>query len=894
MIYTLIILSLLSSILFSLLLRRFDRSSLRMAQIKRMGEIYVTQLKEATQKNVQEIKDAALEFELLVRQSKQTQNELSATLKSYQEKVAELENDQRLISEISAEIAQISAGAQSVGLQVERLDLGLERLQLAQKEIQEVQNQMDDLTARLSLQEKDAQIKLGNAVAGLVKQAQADTDALVARVQSSYEILQNDGQTIINKVAEASTDVDLVLDRIAQFNQRLDDKWLAAENIVEHRFSNFERKIQERTASMEAGLASIRNTAVEALQSEISRIRADLEHFNLDAIAKRDDIINQSKKMLTGMDDQIQRFQEKYLSAENRLNEFVEEQKRQLMDRIDQSEETWRDMDRRRAAELKDRLTQLDREMTRIRSEVSAGLQAETESQREEIRKFADLNLTAIRAEMGELSENLEILAGDIKQHMRQEGDQAIGRIAEARQKEESKLHKTIEDIQEIKHDLSDRLDALQSQIRDVNRNRARIEEVSEKSIEDIRTLHEALKADVAAASQETLTVAEQKMQTLQEQLATQLDTRIEEARHHFKKLISEANQEIQQVRSSREEALREIRDHESSLQHFMEKIKVIERIDDYAVKLDETLEVFTARLEAAREENSKIDEYMHNIESMRQYRKDVDSELKLLEIQKRRIDESEREIHSIDRHVAELLSRIDQVSSREKLLSSLEERLDQVDEFRKEMEVYAAGLLEKRKFVETTMTSLEKSRKEARDAAENASKLLAALERAELRQTELHNELKSLESRSSQLGQLKNEFKKIESRFEQMDGLLLDLSEKSGQISTMYKRTDEMKDKSLEVKSELESLIGEAEEKMDRLGSLFGMIDRGMERAGEGELAEVTATPVRAKKGKGALTDWKRDSILQLYLNHKWDPELIARKMKLDPAVVRTVINSA
>ena len=88
MIYTLIILSLLSSILFSLLLRRFDKSSLRMAQIKRMGEIYVSQLQEATQKNVQEIKDAALEFELLVRQSKQTQNELAATLRSYQEKVA--------------------------------------------------------------------------------------------------------------------------------------------------------------------------------------------------------------------------------------------------------------------------------------------------------------------------------------------------------------------------------------------------------------------------------------------------------------------------------------------------------------------------------------------------------------------------------------------------------------------------------------------------------------------------------------------------------------------------------------------------------------------------------------------------------------------------------------
>ena len=133
------------------------------------------------------------------------------------------------------------------------------------------------------------------------------------------------------------------------------------------------------------------------------------------------------------------------------------------------------------------------------------------------------------------------------------------------------------------------------------------------------------------------------------------------------------------------------------------------------------------------------------------------------------------------------------------------------------------------------------------------------------------------------------------------MDGLCVDFEQKQKQIAQMSSRLNDFKDKGGVLLEELSSMFSEGDERMERLSSFYQMVDATLE-ARMGQESEVlfdnfeTKLPSKGKRKKGkneALSEHKHDGILSLYLNHKWEAELIAERMKLDLPLVRTVIAS-
>lgn len=208
----------------------------------------------------------------------------------------------------------------------------------------------------------------------------------------------------------------------------------------------------------------------------------------------------------------------------------------------------------------------------------------------------------------------------------------------------------------------------------------------------------------------------------------------------------------------------------------------------------------------------------------------------------------------------------------------------------------------DRRKFVENAVRHIENSKNQAQNAGETAEKLMQKVERAELRQDHMQESIQSLESRANRLSGLEKEMQRVEARFEQMDGLLIDLEEKQKQIHAMGKRIEEMRESGDDVRQELESLVTEADEKMDRLTAFYQTVDALLDEAARFDstgaefsenLAPIQKGRGKAGNGKAPVPEHKRNGILSLYLNHKWDADLIAERMKIDPSVVRAVISS-
>ena len=1125
-----------------------------------MGDIQADELDKLTIEQVQSIKDATLEFELMLRQSRQLQGEIKGGLEEYQSRITDLQSDREVIETISTQLTDISGSAQSVGVQVERLDLGLQRLALAQKEMSDIQDGLDDLGQRVTAKERQVETELNETVEQLVSEAEGRTEELVRQVRSSFEVLQEDGHAIVEKISDATRESDMLNERISSLGARLEERWMLETSRMDEKFSGFERKMEDRLRGMEEGLAGIRSTAVESLQTEVNRIRTDLDNFNLEAIAKRDEILNESKRMLEGMGDSINAFQEKSLAAENKLLRLVDDQKAHLGQKLEDYDAQWRELEKSRLLELNQKMAVLEDSIEGMRVTQHEAIETETFQSRESLRNYVielkntveaeagqvresfreltreeERKLSASREDLEELRDQIALLGQEARVGMRGEVEQGIHLLQESRKSEEEHLGRSRQEIQAIKDDLLDKLDDLDSRIRDISRTRQKLDEHADKRVGDISETHRKLLGDLEKRAGEMheihhkiladmdkrqagmkseqdemlvqfsdsldsrmayqlagLNEKEQELDELRENLAhlnkelsnvlrseteeavahiqatrrgeeenlsrgkqeilaireellgriQAADTRVSEAgrwkdriseyveksrkdimevseaaaadvQNRVARMVADQNKKHEDLREMGDRLKEEIQDHfqrslnaqnvqldefgrkvdmnikrqmeeleerarmesqvsldrfnqetlatmnefsqsteasiadfnrsldgvradfsgmlqeidgamnsarewkESTLSEigvasqellrFQEKLALVEKADELTSQLDETVEILSDRLQLAREENGKLDEYVRNFEQVRVTRKELEQELRGLESQRVRLGEVDNQVKLIDTQLSELTTKFHLLAESEEKAALAEERIQQLEEARLKLDHYFEQLSEKRRFVENAIRYIEKSRVQAKGAGETAKNLLEKMERAEIRQGHITEELQTLETRASSIQNMDSEIQKVEARFEQMDGLMIDLEKKQSQIGAMFRRTDDLKGRGEEIRVELESLLSEADEKMERLSAFYQTVESMVDNS---ELLdavpEAAAVPVGAASGGGTavatrrqkktgprLADWKRDSIMQLYLNHKWEADLIAEKMKLDPATVRAVIQS-
>lgn len=1108
MMYLLVAISFLGSVAVTVFLRRRDRRAVQPGQFRRVSELQAEQVKKVASDYLQQIKDATLEFELMVRKSRQSQTELSNELGIVQEKLETLKTDRELIENISRELSDIASSAAGVSAQVERLDDGLARLGFASQEMAEIGNAVKNLRGEMAERGKDAEQELKGAIVRLVAEAEERTSTVVRQAEQEFARLRDQKAQLEENIEEHGEQVRVMGVQIDQLGERVDDRIRVEADRYTEKFVIQERNFQERFAGLESGLTAIRTTALEAVQRDTQRIRSELDNFNLEAISKRDEILNETRRMAEGIGDKIELFQEKYIEADNRLRKQVEEQKRLLTENREEFEQQWSELEARQSGELQERIASLQAELEEARRTRLEGLEGEAiklvsqvdarvREGEELIRKHAreeEHRLQQTRQELGDLRDGMTMLGHELKAGMRAEAEHGLTLLRESRHSEEEALQRAreeldesrkqleeqLEEIDESKHSFLARLeketqarrDEYTDQLKEVERifeqsrerqatteqklstelqetakellvevseklrawgrseedrhrsvqeaqtkllaemdrqsqrlagehqevlerlekegetirlelqrsekealanmekRTANFQEEGERALEKVRreaddarellgefqgTLLEGLRTQGRALEQgqaefrkemealaagaegemersrdDALELLEKRAgrflseqdeklgrinETIDEKISRQIANltdkgrikieelekrtvsvvqetvrRMEEeldmVRDQFRRVREDMASETEQAEQLRNETLEALDREKDRLEKFGHELRKVERAEELIVKLDETLEVLTDRLSLASDENRRMDDVVRNLETMRASRKELESELRLLESQRGRLAEAEKHFQTLEAKLAGVEDRFLDLNRAQSEADNLEERLASLQESKAALDKFFDDLGERKKFLENAVRYIEGARQQAIKAGESADTLLDQVSRAELRQEDLNKNLQALEARSQGFGKMEREIQKVESRFEQMDGLLGDLDIKQKQIAAMARRSDEMKEGADALRHELESIVSEADEKMERLSSFFQLIDQFVDRQGE----LLPAEGGRSKSGS-ALSDVKRNGILSLYLNHKWEPDLIAQRMRLEPAVVKAVI---
>lgn len=908
MIYTLILLSFLGSVAVAFVVRYMDRSEIR--QIRRQSELQHLQLEKVADERIRAIDDATIDFEMKVRQARSAREEMTALLDENREQIEILKEDSRIIDRVQSEIRRIAEEASEVNKQVHLLEAGLERVGRTRTVIENLEKRTADLSENLHLRGEEVRERLEEILNQIIAEARDKTREFVEKENQILRDLHGRQETISRGLDEEMHQVDLVHERVAGLQDQLEER-VSLENVrLEERFNDLERRFQERIHGMESGLGQVRETAVKSMKEEIARIRNELDNFSLETIASRDEIINDTRRMATGLVDQIEGFQAKFLNAENRLTKLIDDGKSGLNEKFEELANNYDMTFKARSEEMRSSLDDMNDEIERLRKEKSAQIEAQLQSDYE--------NIIGGIATAGErlrdsLSSHVEGLRGEI--HAKMTGDH-------------EDLLKTRESFIRIKEELEDRIDSLEDQIREVGRARQKIEEFSEKAKTEITEKQSDLVEELERRASKFMEEQDQKLgrlnTTIDEKISRQLtmlvdrgqiqveelerrtsdtirrsiehmERELSKARDEFAGIRAEVINETEKGRDLRDAILKEIHEDQGRMRKFEEKLALVDTAETLALRLDEAVTALTARMNEARSERSEMDAFFSKLESLKEIRQKLEKEVGYLTERRILLDGAEDRFASLTGQIQELEARFATVEGADRVLERIEERMLKFDEYRKSFESFFRDLADRRKYFETTLNAVEKSKKEAADSATMAKGFLDQLERIDLRRDSAKKEVEALEKRVAGLQHMDREFQKVEARFEQMETLLTDLEQKQDQIATMSKKIGEIAKQSDYMRGELESLLSEAGEKMDRLSAFYETVDQMLHDADRASATTESRTepkPADRKKAAG-LEEWKKEGILSLYVNHKWEPELIAERMKIDVATVRSVIGT-
>ncbi len=1312
----------LGSAAFSLLLRRLDKNSRQVAQMKKASHFYEKNLNDLANQHCERIKDSILEYEMLVNQSHQAESQLRRNLDEYHQQMEEVRKESSLVDQLSSRLSEMAQSAREMGEQVNKMDEGLQRLTHAREEIEDIYAAIGELNHHLERQESKIETTLSETVERLVKETEERLRHLIEQARSAFEALKQDHRGFQEQLQEQGQVTEVLTENVSALSGRLKEKWDLEASKINERQNELERRFKGRIDTLEQGLSEIRKTAVESLQEEIARMRADLEDFNLQALSRRDEILNETKRMAEKVQEQVRLFQEKYLEVENRFVKSAEAHEKNIHGIIEGYDQKWAVIQNKKIEEINQKILLLEEEIEQFRNQERENLATEVLQIQEQLQKQAraietkleaqetegiknlrqmrqseERDLQTAREDFQHLKNNLSQQGQELKSYIRSETEHATELIRNARHEEEAQIMQGLQELEQIRAEQRVWIDSAQEQLdkamqlqknleTEINKKKGGLDERfttlleklgeqfidhkqeaeeyfsgqvndSQKQLfslkEEMDTtteLHRELKGEInhsrqelekkaaqlytdleekiqtykqktseqlgkeATKLEETLqanresisqyfnrrknelqesieTVAEElaeereaatqkiaeereaatqkiaeereaaaqkiaeereeaaqkiadekevttqkiaeereeaaqkiaeerevttqkiaeereaiiqkigeerenidkeilhfiekqqawaksgqeqlekalqlqkelktemgaKRESIQKELVKQrsdlaemlrqerqqiedyfteqrseMKTKLEDvenrlqgdkesldqyiaeqqskikmllknnsqsldeyftdkqaevkavfqketeglkqemseereaakeeilqalteqqelyehlrqAAHNFEKdlrnlisiddIVEKVEKEINLLLQKKDDTLQEkisqtkahlterlsafreegeqhllqvssdftdlkkemeitsgsLREHHQEMQIFGERIKIVEKAGELADQLDETVEILSERLELARSESSHIDQYMQNFEAIRFNRKDIENELQILEGQRNRIGEAKKELELIH-------TKLEKIEEAETMARQIEKRVVEFNKFKQLLDQYFSRFGERQKFVENALSHIEIAQKKSNNAGEAARELLTQVERARHRQEHLNNHLQQLESRSSNLANMERNIQQVEARFQQMDGLMLDLSEKQKQVGFMSRRMDEIKALEGNAFEELDSMLQETDEKMEKLSALYQtvekLIDLGAQKAMDDQTTEVALVRQRGgKKQNTTLPEYKRDGILSLHLNHKWDEELIAQHLKLDPSLVRAVIAS-
>ncbi|EKO16075.1 SpiroCoCo family coiled-coil protein [Leptospira kirschneri] len=356
-------------------------------------------------------------------------------------------------------------------------------------------------------------------------------------------------------------------------------------------------------------------------------------------------------------------------------------------------------------------------------------------------------------------------------------------------------------------------------------------------------------------------------------ELQINLKRDLEEIRNSKQNLISEIQEESENLRSSVEEITDKMDEFGEKMELFQKASEIVDRTDSYIQTMEELLSRADEQTPLLSELGQKLNELQDLKYSLVHETEDLKLKLDSFHSIKESSDLLRSDFEELQRRSSEwqdtftkLLEAGEKALEMEETFGDLSSRLETLESVREEVKIL---------FEET-----ETHKESAKGIVNKLYSLQNDVEILEAREKEIAETVRKTDDRIESLFRKKEEIRSVEAKFEKIEDLMVDLSERHKQISTLQHRMEDLKNGAMVVKDDLEGLLGEADDKFEKLS---GFLD-----------AVGNVTSGKSKdSSKDHLIQRKKATVLNLYHNFQWPAETIAEKLNLETGLVNTILQS-
>jgi DNA repair exonuclease SbcCD ATPase subunit len=375
-----------------ILFRKLDRTNIKMAKLRRYSSRLFDEFKTLAETENRRFNDATIEMDIMIKKSNALAKIINSSVKEIEAKLQGLDIEKSNLKKVEEDIRIISQSARDVNKQIEFIagakegfnemslnmnylkesikGLKSESAEILQNFNTRLKERSRELTAEFTDQmsklresiENKEDILINNSRQKLMDLTETYERALTAmdqRVTDTGEILLQNFKVRIDGIAKSVEGASNLQNQIEVLKLSLNDLEGKVFSDIKQRSASVENEIQNsinalysKVSTVEANMNDSKAKLIKSFETEVEKVRNEMDNLSIHAITKRDEIVQASRREAEEVMKVINNFEERFLEFETRIVNTAEIKNNELKKNGDQMKEEFSAMERR-LAEIK-------------------------------------------------------------------------------------------------------------------------------------------------------------------------------------------------------------------------------------------------------------------------------------------------------------------------------------------------------------------------------------------------------------------------------------------------------------------------------------------------------------------------------------------------------------
>ncbi len=302
-----------------ILFRRLDKANLRMTKLRRYSNKMFDDFRKLAETEKRKFNDATIEMDILIKKSNALTTNLSGALQEIETRLEGLNVEKGNLKKVEEDLKVISGAARDVNKQIEFIAMARDDFSNTINKVNTLQENMTDLRSEsgsiissFNNQVRERSRELLEEITDMINQNHSSFIEKEKQVYNLKDTIADLENTVFSDIKAKSDEMkESMKETIVEFGG-------LREGLFDKMDEEIER-VHEKLKTVEGSVDESKTNLIKTFEHEVSRIRTELDNLSLHAIAKKDEIVQATRKEAEEIRKRVDDFQDKVTEHENRL-----------------------------------------------------------------------------------------------------------------------------------------------------------------------------------------------------------------------------------------------------------------------------------------------------------------------------------------------------------------------------------------------------------------------------------------------------------------------------------------------------------------------------------------------------------------------------------------------